>query len=596
VSVDLPLANAVHPFGATPVESGVHFSVWSPRAQSVDVALNENPDQRWTLEKKDQGLFQQTLADARAGTLYQFWVDGKGPFPDPASRFQPRGVHGPSQVIDPALFGWSDQAWRGLSLPELSIYELHVGTFTSEGTFTGVMDRVDLFAPAHAYGHPDDLRRLVDRAHRGGLSVLLDVVYNHLGPEGNYLGQFSPYHFTERHYTPWGAAVNLDGPHADMARSFFIENAVHWIREYHMDGLRLDATHALADDSPRHFLAELSDRVRTAAPDRKILLFAEDHRNLAWMVQSEKEKGWGMDGVWSDDFHHEVRRGLAGDHEGYYRDYSGSVADLAETVKKGWFFTGQPSVHFDGPRGTDPAGIPLERFVIALQNHDQIGNRPFGERLNHQISLPEFRAASALLLSVPETPLLFMGQEWGASSPFLYFTDHSAELGKLVTDGRREEFNSFSAFSDPAQRECIPDTQLRSTYMRSRLNWEERHQSPHSELLRLYQRLLHWRKQELVRSIDAGDIQFSAQSIGREAVWLNYSSVGKPRHWIFIQWQGPGVHAMAYAENFSFQTVLTTEDRDVTGDPRPIEIQVAGSKLFFEFRRPGALILKWKAL
>ena len=273
---------------------------------------------------------------------------------------------------------------------------------------------------------------LVDRAHALGIATLLDVVYNHFGPDGSYLARFSPDYLSDRHRTPWGPAVNFDGPGCDMVRAFFIENAMHWIHEYHLDGLRLDATHSMFDEGPRHFLAELSARVHEQALDRPIHLIAEDHRNLAGMLRPESEGGWGLDGVWSDDFHHQLRRLLCGDDDGVYRDFAGTVADLVTTLNRGWLFTGECSIHRGKNRGTDPAGLPLRDFIFCIQNHDRIGNRAFGERLNHQVDAATFRAASALLLLAPQTPLLFMGQEWAASSPFLFFTDHEPELGRRV--------------------------------------------------------------------------------------------------------------------------------------------------------------------
>jgi maltooligosyltrehalose trehalohydrolase len=290
--------------------------------------------------------------------------------------------------------------------------------------------------------------------------------------------------------------VNLDGPDAAGVRAFFIENALHWLHEYHFDGLRLDATHALVDESPRHFMAELAERARASLPERSLLLFAEDERNLAKTVEPVADGGWGMDGVWADDFHHQVRRLAAGDRDGYYADFSGSLADLAATIRDGWFYQGQHSAHNGAPRGTDPSGLPRRRMVVCLQNHDQIGNRPFGNRLHHQISIDLYRALSALLLFVPETPLLFMGQEWAASAPFLYFTDHHDELGRLVTEGRRNEFSRFDAFADPATRGRIPDPQSISTFDASRLHWREREVEPHAATLALYRSMIALRRSE----------------------------------------------------------------------------------------------------
>ncbi len=469
------------------------------------------------LERTAGGVFEAFVPGVRAGARYRLRVDEAVPMPDPASRFQPEGVHGSSEVIDPR-FDWTDAAWRGPDPRALRIYELHVGTFAPGGTYEAVAARLPhlvdlgvnilelmpladfpgtrnwgydpgaLFAPARCYGRPEALRRLVDEAHRLGLAVLLDVVYNHLGPDGAYLPVFLPSFFSEEREGPWGRAVNLDGRGSRWVRWFILENARYWIREYHLDGLRLDATHTLEDSSPRHLLRELAVAVReeARAAGRRAVVIAEDDRNLDRLVRRETDGGFGLDAVWADDFHHQVRRATAGDTDGYYGDYSGTASDLAATARRGWFYTGQPSRHAGRPRGTDPSALALERFVYCIQNHDQVGNRALGERLNRHVSLPAYLAASMLLLVLPETPLLFMGQEWAASTPFLYFTDHGPELGRLVTEGRRREFGSFAAFADPAARHAIPDPQAGSTFEASRLRWEETGREPHAGVLRFY--------------------------------------------------------------------------------------------------------------
>jgi maltooligosyltrehalose trehalohydrolase len=514
--------------GAYPDRGAVTFHVWAPMRRRIELVLR--PDgansERRALTPAANGVFTGTFADVSAGDLYAYLVDGEGPFPDPASRFQPHGVHGPSAIVDPRAFAWSDDGWRGVALREAVIYELHVGTFSEAGTFAAVTERlpyladlgvtvlelmpiadfpgsrnwgydgVSLFAPSRAYGAPDDLRRLVNAAHRCGLAVMLDVVYNHFGPDGAYAPTFSPFYFSTRHRSPWGAAVNLDGEGSQQVREFFIENALHWLHEYHFDGLRLDATHGLIDASPRHLVPELAARARASLPHRPVLLIAEDERNLATIVRPIEEGGWGLDAVWADDFHHQVRRLAAGDRDGYYEDFTGTIPDLATTIQQGWFYRGQFSAHQGKPRGTDPSGVPLDRMVFCLQNHDQIGNRPFGRRLNDQIEPALFRALSALLLFLPETPLLFMGQEWAASTRFLFFTDHNVDLGRLVTKGRREEFSRFEAFADPVIRNRIPDPQAFSTFAASRLVWDERTQPPHAGVLELYRALLRLRRTE----------------------------------------------------------------------------------------------------
>ena len=465
------------------------------------------------MARVEPDVFETHLAGARAGDRYRLQRDDNAPWPDPCSRWQPDGVHGPSMLIDPAAFTWTDADWRGVPRHRLVIYELHVGTFTPEGTFAAAAERladlVDLgitavelmpvaafpgarnwgydgaalFAPSERYGHPDDLRALVDRAHALGLAVLLDVVYNHLGPDGAYLAAWMPTIFTDRHASPWGRGINLDGPGCAHVRRLICDNALHWLLEYHLDGLRLDATHALTDDSPEHILAQLARDVATHVEQQHVHLIAEDERNLDTLLHPLAQGGYGMTGVLADDFHHAVRRHLAGDHEAWFADFRGSTDEIAAAVRDGWVFTGQHASHYDGPRGTSPADLPVEASVICLQNHDQVGNRAHGDRLHHQIAEAAWLAATTLLLMAPETPMLFMGQEWAASSPFLFFTDHEATLGELVVEGRRREFVRFSTFNDPEVRERIPSPQAEWTWRKSVLDWEERTLPRHAHVL-----------------------------------------------------------------------------------------------------------------
>jgi maltooligosyltrehalose trehalohydrolase len=515
---------------------------------------------------------------------------------------------------------------------ELVLYELHVGTFTPVGTFAAAADRladlarlgitavqllpvadfpgrrnwgydgVALFAPARCYGTPDDLRQLVDRAHGLGLAVHLDVVYNHFGPDGNYLGRFSPFYLSQQHRTPWGPAVNLDGPHSAMVREFFIENALHWIHEYHLDGLRLDATHSMVDEGPRHFLAELAARIRQDDAGRPIHLIAEDHRNLACLVKPGDEAGWGLDGVWSDDFHHQLRRLLAGDEDGVYRDFAGTILDLVTTLNRGWLFCGEYSVHRGRPRGTDPAGLPLGRFVFFLQNHDRIGNRALGERLNHQVDPAAYRAASALLLLAPQTPLLFMGQEWAASAPFFFFTDHEPELGRKVRQGRRHEFRQYRAFQDAARLDLIPDPQDETTIRSSRLSWDECNREPHASTLSLYRALIALRRNALpLSSADHGG--FRATPLDDDSLLLAYSTEEK-RIRVVSRLRGAGAVVVGPApeggepgvappsDAARWDLLLSTEAPEFAPDPLPPAIKPSGSSLLIHFPRPGAIVLK----
>ncbi|MDP9349313.1 MAG: malto-oligosyltrehalose trehalohydrolase [Gemmatimonadota bacterium] len=509
--------------GALPVEGGVAVRVWAPEHRTVEVVVyGPNEESLHPLAPEGDGYFSAVVEGLRPGARYRYRLDEGDTFPDPASRSQPEGVHGPSEVVDPAAFRWTDDGWRGIPLEEMVIYELHVGTATPEGTFDSLIERldhvvelgataveimpvaefsgkhnwgydgVDLYAPSSAYGGPEGLRRLVDAAHARGLAVILDVVYNHFGPEGNYLyavtgGRF----FTDRHKTPWGDAINYDGEGSRAVRDFVVRNAVHWAEEYHMDGLRLDATHAIIDDSPVHVLTEVVERVRATLPrERHFVFIAEDERNERRLITPVEEGGVGIDGVWADDFHHQMRRLTAGDSESYFADFSGTTEDVAATLRKGWFYEGQLSRNHGARRGAPAEGLAPPKFVHHIQNHDQVGNRAMGDRLSDAVPLPVYRAASALLLLSPYTPMLWMGQEWAASTPFQYFTDHPAELGKLVTEGRREEFGKFSAFSDPEMREKIPDPQSPETFRRSKLRWEEVAEAPHAGILALYRELL----------------------------------------------------------------------------------------------------------
>jgi maltooligosyltrehalose trehalohydrolase len=421
--------------------------------------------------------------------------------------------------------------------------------------------------------------------------VFLDVVYNHLGPEGNYLSAFSPYYFSDTQ-TPWGKALNFDGPHRSMVRQFFIENALHWVHEYHVDGLRLDATHAIVDHDPRPFIAQLAARVRESAP-RRVYVIAEDHRNLARMIRPEGEGGWGLDGVWADDFHHKVRVALAGDREGYYRDYTGSMPNLARTLNQGWHFTGQYSSHLQEHRGTDPSGISPRRFVFCIQNHDQVGNRALGERLHHQIELAAYRAASVLLLCAPATPLLFMGQEWAATTPFLYFTDHPAALGRLVTEGRRNEFRHFSAFSAAEARARIPDPQDEETFLASRLEWSQATREPHASTLRLYQRLLALRRREPAVHCE----RFAAFAPSASTLLLRQDAAAGPSLLAIIEMHGSSAvnladhECLAGLDGSLFQLLFTTEDRPFAPDPRPPVVAFEHDQLTVVFSRPSAVLL-----
>lgn len=616
-------------FGAWREGDGTRFRVWAPRGKHVEVVLYAADGSRrvQTLSRAEDGFYSAVVPGVAAGTRYKYRLDGDQAYPDPASRFQPEGVHGVSEVVDPTRFSWHDQNWHGLAGRELVIYELHVGTFTPQGTYQGVAEKlpelvelgisaielmplgdfpgqrdwgydgVAMFAPARCYGTPEELHRLVDQAHQLGLAVFLDVIYNHFGPDGNYVGVYSPYFESQKHRSPWGAGLNFDGEYCQIVRQFFIDNALYWLRDYHFDGLRLDATHAIVDQGPRHFLAELAARIRETITERPVRLIAEDHRNLNTLLLPPAKGGWGLDGVWADDFHHEMRRLLAGDREGYYRDYTGTTTDLAATIQQGWFFCGQYSEHLEEDRGTDPTGLPSQAFVLCLQNHDQVGNRAFGRRLHQQIDLAAYRAASALLLCLPQTPLLFMGQEWAATSPFLFFTDHNPELGKLVTEGRRREFKQFSAFSDPAIREMIPDPQAESTFAQSRLRWEERSRQPFAGIWELYKVLLALRRREPALHTVA-TVQHRCVPVTDKALVLHRWAEGAPAMLLICQLKGFGVLNLATVAGLEalaqrrWEVVLTTEEERFAADAQPLRHKLDTDFPVFELGRPCAVLLR----
>jgi maltooligosyltrehalose trehalohydrolase len=599
--------------GAIAVPEGVRFRVWAPAARDVRLLMepHDGGRQEHRPQRHADGTWEVTIRGARTGDRYAYSLDGHRPLPDPVSRYQPDGVHGWSEVIDPSSFAWSDDEWEGVDPRRVAIYELHVGTFTPEGTFRGAArklahlrelgvtaielmpladfagtrnwgyDGVCLFAPAHAYGHPDDLRALIDRAHGEGLAVIIDVVYNHLGPEGAYLPQFAPQFLTTKHKTPWGGAVNLDDEGSDLVRSLLIENALHWIHEYHADGLRLDATHALLDSPDRPFVAELTRAVHGAS-EPPPLVYAEDSRNLSVMVE-ETDEAWGLDGVWADDFHHVLRCMLAGDRHGYYEDYKGTASEVAATLTRAWLFVGQHSRYQQAPRGTDPANVPMRKAIVCLENHDQVGNRALGDRLHHSVDAASWRAAVTLLLMAPTTPLLFMGQEWSASSPFLFFTDFEPELGKKVLEGRRSEFRSFPEFATAEAAARIPDPQAEATFLASRLDWTERDARGHAEVLRLHRALLQLRSTN--EALLGGDEFHGASDVPDDSTIALYRD---DEFVVVARLRGAGTVRLDPLGASAWDVLLTTEDAEFAVDPVPIRYD--GDTV--TFTRPGAIVFR----
>lgn len=509
--------------GAMPLETGrtVSFKVWAPHCTRIDLVLEPcaNP-RRVKMDCQDDMIFTTTMEDIACGCRYMYLINGVHTRPDPVSRWQPEGVHGPSVIVDPTAYKWGDEGWRGHPMKELIIYELHVGTFTEEGTFVAVIphlpylrdelgataielmpvaefpgrrgwgyDGVHLYAPHSEYGGPDGLKALVDACHYNGLAVVLDVVYNHLGPEGNYLRDFGPY-FTDRYKTPWGEAINYDGVGSAGVRRYIIDNALYWITEYHVDALRLDAIHGILDESPVHILRELNDAVQAQAQrlGRTVLVIAESDLNDARVITPVGEDGYGLAGQWNEDFHHAVHARLTGERNGYYVDFGG-LEEIAQALSHGFVYEGQYSVFRGGPHGTSARHIPGERFVVFSQNHDQVGNRPKGERLVTLIPFEAVKLAAALVLWSPYVPLLFMGEEYGEPSPFQYFTSFfNATLAEAVRRGRMEEFTRRSWSTE------VPDPQDPATFERSRLRLELRNKPPHRRFLAFYRELIRLRK------------------------------------------------------------------------------------------------------
>ncbi|HVM93055.1 MAG TPA: malto-oligosyltrehalose trehalohydrolase [Terriglobales bacterium] len=539
------------PFGAEcRDEGGARFRLWAPKAKSVTLRISAPTDdarigddaswQALPMAGHSDGWFEMVIDTANRGFLYQYLIDGGQAVPDPASRFQPAGVHGPSEVIDPRSYEWHDASWHGRPWREAVIYELHVGTFSAEGAYSGIEKKLDYladlgvtaielmpissfpgrrnwgydgvlpFAPTANYGHPDELKHLIDTAHAKNLMVLLDVVYNHFGPEGNYLWLYAPQFFTDRHHTPWGQAINFDGPESRAVRDYFIHNALYWLDEYHFDGLRLDAIHAIRDDSRPDILTELAETVRNRYADKRIVhLVLENDHNAAHYLQATHIKSAAgarsrvalYDAQWNDDIHHALHVLLTGERGAYYSDYADDpIVHLGRCLTEGFSYQGQTSQYRNGElRGEPSRDLPLAGFVNFLQNHDQVGNRAFGERINRLTDPAALRAAMAILLLAPSPPLLFMGEEFAAATPFLFFCDFGPELAQKVSEGRRSEYPQFMVSGESE----IPDPNCAKTFAASKLDWSSIDGSAQAEWLRFYRTLLDIRRREIVPIIAA---------------------------------------------------------------------------------------------
>lgn len=520
------------PFGAELQPDGsVRFRLWAPAARQVSLILERFESTPIPLVSIEGGWFELLTNEAQVSSLYRFQIDGNTNVPDPASRFQPHDVHSPSEVIDPSAFNWTDTDWRGRPWEQAVIYELHVGTFTHDGTFHGVEQNLDYlrdlgvtaielmplsdfpgsrnwgydgvlpFAPDNSYGRPDDLKRLIQAAHAKGLMIFLDVVYNHFGPEGNYLHLYSPQFFTKRHHTPWGDAINFDGPDSRVVRDFFIHNALYWLEEYHFDGLRLDAVHAIVDDSKPDILTELAQTVRDRfGEERLIHLILENANNGAKYLKRDNHGAVRLyDAQWNDDIHHAMHVLLTGELDGYYSDYAKEpMRKFCRALREGFVYQGDYSQYHGEPRGEPSSDLPPSAFISFLQNHDQTGNRAFGDRINRLISPEALKAAMEIFLLAPSPPLLFMGEEFGATTPFLFFCDFHGDLASAVTNGRRNEFVRFSRFSSSEGRDSIPDPNAEATFLRSKLDWHSLEDPAHTRWLQLYRELLALRQRFVV--------------------------------------------------------------------------------------------------
>ncbi|MDB5591217.1 malto-oligosyltrehalose trehalohydrolase [Enterovirga sp.] len=538
-------------FGPQITDAGVLFRLWAPKCDAVQLELAGRAE-LLPMTAESGGWHRALVADAGPGTRYRFVLPDGLRVPDPASRYQPEDVHGPSEVTEPGAFAWTDSGWAGRPWTEAVIYELHVGAFTREGTFRAAAERLDhlaalgvtaielmpiadfpgarnwgydgtlLYAPDSAYGRPEDLKALVDAAHTRGLMVFLDVVYNHFGPDGNYLPVYAPI-FTDKHKTPWGAAINYDDQGSDAVREFVLQNAEYWIREFHLDGLRLDAVHAIKDASRPHLLDALSARARAAAPHRHVHLILENEENEARRLER------GPDGApraftaqWNDDMHHVLHTAATGEQAGYYIEYAGDREKLGRSIAEGFAFQGEMMTYRGEPRGEPSGHLPPSAFVSFLQNHDQIGNRAIGDRITATTPRDAVRAVASIYLLAPQIPMLFMGEEWAAAQPFPFFCDFGPELANAVREGRRAEFARFPEFQDPAARDRIPDPTQPETFLSAKLDWSALERAPHREWLDWYRAILRVRRDKVVPLLDerssGGSYELTGQG-GLHAEW-----------------------------------------------------------------------------
>jgi malto-oligosyltrehalose trehalohydrolase len=582
------------PFGAEPSANGVRFRLWAPNAETVAVRL-ESTDRPIPMAREPDGWFALTTMSAAPGSHYQYEIDGRL-LPDPASRRQPAGVHGPSEVVDPGQFRWRDLGWRGRPWQEIVLYELHIGTFSETGDFDGAVRHLDhirdlgatavelmpvaefpgsrnwgydgvfAFAPSARYGRPEALKGLVEACHERGLAILLDVVYNHFGPEGNYLPAIAPDFFDPQRRTPWGAAINFSGHRSSEVRRFFVENALYWLDEFQFDGLRLDAVHAIDDDRTPDIVDEIGETVRQRIRGREIHLVLENDRNEARRLMRHGSRTERFTAQWNDDLHHVLHVLIAGETSGYYGDYAADPATLlGRALAEGFAYQGEPSV-FRGnlPRGEPSAQLPATAFIGFLQNHDQIGNRPHGTRLSARIGDQTLHAGITIVLLAPQIPLLFMGEEWASVRPFAFFCDFEPGLAEAVRDGRRREFAHLAEFREAASNQQLPDPLSPATFNMSRLDWDELRGERHRRWLERYRRLLRIRAREIVPRL--GDLAPFAGSYSRLAPGA-----------VSVEWRLGDRSRLLLLANFSDRAVAAPDD-------------VERGRLIYSSDRPGAPI------
>jgi len=602
--------------GAVVRPEGVVYRVWAPDQARVRVRIEARSGRReLPMQKGADGYWETLDGLGAAGDRYRFVLKDAA-LPDPASRFQPEGVEGPSEVIDPLAYRWIREAWRRPAWRGRVIYELHIGAFTPEGTFLAAIGRLDdlvelgvntlelmpvadfagnrnwgydgvmPYAPARCYGRPDDLRALVDAAHARGLSVVLDVVYNHVGPSGAVLARYAKDYFHESKHTIWGRTLNFSDP---AVRAFFVGNACMWLDEYRFDGLRLDATHAIEDESPTHLVAEIA----AAAKERGAFTIAEDERNEVRVITPADEGGWGADGVWADDFHHTTRVALTRQREAHFASFNGTVEECVRALRSGWVYEGQPSAHQNAPRGTPASHRPPEQFVHCISNHDQVGNRPLGERLSDSVSPESYRALSMLLCLTPYTPMLFMGQEWAAGSPFVFFSDLPGEVGAGVAEGRRKEFAHYGANHDARSLALMPDPQDPDAFRRCKLDWSERHSPHHVEVLALYRACLRLRAANPIFRNPPRDV-WTVEKVAENVLGLRWKEAGGD--WLLLVGLAPGMSTVR-EEGFTacgagrrWRIRLASNEARFGGDGPGGAGRVESDR--FVFPTPGALLLR----